>query len=128
MLAAAVPSWPAASSQLPPAAAVCMSHQLPEVCSGLTSLLMCPAAAPAPAAVSQDSYGLATPALAATRLYMLCICSCAALAPLLLAAAAPAVSPAAVATLEKKGDGWEEGEVAGPDSWAAVPLEEVVKG
>ena len=100
-----------------------MSHQDPLVCKGLTSLLICPAD---PAAVSQDSYGV-TPA-AATRLYMLCICSCAALAPLLLAAAAPAVSPAAVATLEKKGEGWEEGEVAGPDSWAAVPLEEVVKG
>ena len=37
---AAVPRPEAASSQLPPAAAVCMSHQLPLVCRGFTSDLM----------------------------------------------------------------------------------------
>merc|ERR1719445_609213 len=99
-----------------------MSHQDPLVCKGLTSLLICPAD---PAAVSQDSYGV-TPA-AATRLYMLCICSWAALVEMLEAAPPSAPAPAPATLLKKEEDVWDW---FGLLSWVAVAVAvlEVVKG
>ena len=97
-----------------------MSHQDPLVCKGLTSLLICPAV---PAAVSHDSYGV-TPA-AATLLYMLCICSWAALVEMLEAPAPPSAAPATL--LKKEDEVWDW---LGLVSWVAVAeaVLEVVKG
>ena len=74
--------------------------------------------------MSQDSYGV-TPA-AATLLYMLCICSCAALVEM-PEAVPPSAAPAPATLLKKEDEVWDW---LGLVSWVAVAeaVLEVVKG